>query len=600
MSAIMKPRLSPARPNGVSLIVLVLLGASCSAQGQMAPIPPSADAVHALPPPAGDPRCTALSNMALQKAAPDARITEAHWIEAGAIIDLGRGAKSPPLPAHCEVKGLMQERDGVNGQHYAVRFHLRLPEKWNDRFFFQGGGGSDGELGSAAGMTGIGNAPALTQGYAVVSDDSGHDNRVNDDPKFGGTLAFGFDPTARRNYGHTALKLTYDAAQEVMARFYGKAPTRNYYYGCSKGGQEGMAFAQFYPNSFDGIVAASPGFSLPRAAVAEAWNTQSYAAVARAKTSGPVTLEGLANSFSPADMMLVREAVLDACDRDDGAKDGIVGNFAQCRAAKVLPKLRARQCKPGATDGCLSVEQIAALVRVMRGPHNTKGAQLYAPFQWDAGLSDGGWRLWQLGIAGKVPALNVILGGGSLASVFTVPPTPMPPDPNVLLSYQLSLNFDRDAAKIYATDAKFKSSAWDDISARSPNLDAFQAHGGKMIVPHGVSDPVFSINDTLAWWREVNARSHGNASKFARVFPVPGMGHCGGGPSTDQYDAFSALVNWVEQGKAPARIEASAGPATPWPGRTRPLCAYPQYPRYNGSGQIEDSKSFVCVSAKGS
>jgi len=469
-----------------------------------------------------------------------------------------------------------------------------LPADWNQRFFYQGGGGSDGELGSAAGPTGVGNPLALSQGYAVVSDDSGHDNRLNNDPKFGGTLVFGFDPTARRNYGHTSLKLTYDAAQAVIKHYYGKAPSRNYFYGCSKGGQEGMAFAQYYPNSFDGIVAAAPGFSLPRAALAEVWNTQAFARVAQAKTPGSVTVEGLANSFSPADMLLVRQAVLDACDADDGLKDGIVGNYAMCTAAKVLPRLKARVCKAGAPSDCLSSAQITALTQVINGPHNSKGQQLYAPFQWDAGLSDNGWRLWELGIAGKVPAFNVLLGGGSLASVFTVPPTPMPPDANVLLKYQLGFNFDRDAPKIYATDAAFRTSAWADNSARSPDMSAFAQHGGKMIVPHGVSDPVFSINDTLTWWREVNARTHGTAAKFVRVFPVPGMSHCQGGPATDQFDAFAALVSWVEQDKTPARIEAKAGPSTPWPNRTRPLCAFPQAAHYRGSGNLEESESFVC------
>lgn len=562
-------------------------------------------AADAMPNPAVPPspeatRCLALKDTHLSISAPDARITEAHWIESGAIIDVGRGVKSPPLPGHCEILGIMQERDGANGQHYAIHFHMRLPTDWNHRFFYQGGGGSDGDLGSAAGLTGVGNPLALSQGYAVVSDDSGHDNKVNNDPKFGGTLAFGFDPTARRNYGHTSLKLTYDAAQDVIRRYYGNAPSRNYYYGCSKGGQEGMAFAQYYPGSFDGIVAAAPGFSLPRAAIAEAWNTQAFAKIVQAKSPGPVTLEGLANTFSTADMLLVRQAVLDACDADDGLKDGIVANFTQCTAGKVLPRLTARECKLGAIGDCLSREQITALTQVISGPHNAKGEHLYAPFQWDAGLSDNGWRMWQLGIAGKIPAFNVLLGGGSFASVFTVPPTPMPPDPNILLHFQLGLNFDQDAQKIYATDSTFRTSGWADNSARSPDMSAFAQHGGKMIVPHGVSDPVFSVNDTLAWWREVNARANGGAAKFVRVFPVPGMSHCQGGPATDQFDAFAALVSWVEQDKAPTRIEAKAGPTTPWPNRTRPLCPYPQSAHYNGSGDAEDSKNFTCVAKSGS
>src|SRR5690606_11735750 len=129
-------------------------------------------------------------------------------------------------------------------------------------------------------------------------------------------------------------------------------------------------------------------------------------------------------------------------------------------------------------------------------------------------------------------------------------------------------DFDRDAPKIYATDEVFTRSAWDDIGARSPDLAAFRARGGKLIVPHGVSDPVFSVVDTVTWFQEVDKLNSGQAADFVRVFPVPGMAHCAGGPTTDQYDAFEALVAWVEQSTPPDRIIAKAGPGTPWPGRS--------------------------------
>jgi feruloyl esterase len=132
------------------------------------------------------------------------------------------------------------------------------------------------------------------------------------------------------------------------------------------------------------------------------------------------------------------------------------------------------------------------------------------------------------------------------------------------------------------------------MAARSPDLSAFHAHGGKLIVPHGASDPVFSINDTLAWYGEVQRREHGHAADFARVFPVPGMAHCGGGMATDNFDAFAALVDWVEKGHAPDRISASAGSGTPWPGRSRPLCAYPKVARYVGHGSTEQAENFRC------
>jgi len=114
-------------------------------------------------------------------------------------------------------------------------------------------------------------------------------------------------------------------------------------------------------------------------------------------------------------------------------------------------------------------------------------------------------------------------------------------------------------------------------------------------VPHGAADPVFSLEDTLQWYREMDARYHGGAADTARVFPVPGMNHCEGGRATDRYDAFAALVDWVEHGRAPDRLHGVAPATSPWPGRTRPICKYPQYARYKGHGNIEKEESFECV-----
>ncbi len=115
-----------------------------------------------------------------------------------------------------------------------------------------------------------------------------------------------------------------------------------------------------------------------------------------------------------------------------------------------------------------------------------------------------------------------------------------------------------------------------------------------MIVSHGVSDPVFSINDTVQWYRELDHRNGGKAASFVRVFPVPGMAHCAGGPATDQFAAFDALVEWVEKGAAPETLLAKAGPASPWPGRMRPLCPYPKVARYKGTGSLEAADNFRC------
>ena len=507
----------------------------------------------------------------------------------------------PPfvLPEHCELVGVMHERKGVDGQQYSIRFHLRLPNEWNGRFFFQGGGGSNGELGSAIGNIAVGVPPALLQGFAVVSQDSGHDNHLNMDATRGGVLTFGFDPQARADYGHASLKVVADAAKAAVTTYYGRPPQYSYFVGCSKGGQEGMVFAQRYPDEFDGIVAADPGFALPRAALAEAWDVQSLVRAEHSGTEENPTagekLSRLAQVFTDDDLGLVRDAVLDACDAADGVRDGIVGDFDRCTTRRVMPELLARSCSADHPVNCLSQIQVNVLQRIFAGPKNARGGAAYSDWQWDAGVASPGWRIWKLGSAdGKIPALNVVLGGASLAAVFTTPPTAITADPASILGFQLAFDLAQGDSKIGATTTLFPRSAWQDISAHSPNLDGFRAHGGKLIVPHGVSDPVFSIRDTLSWYQEVERRSNGKADRFVRIFPVPGMNHCAGGPATDNFDAFNSLRRWVEENHAPERITAVAGPSSPWPGRSRPLCSYPKVARYKGSGDVERESSFEC------
>jgi feruloyl esterase len=132
------------------------------------------------------------------------------------------------------------------------------------------------------------------------------------------------------------------------------------------------------------------------------------------------------------------------------------------------------------------------------------------------------------------------------------------------------------------------------MKAGGIDLSAFRQRGGKLIVVHGTSDPIFSLYDSIAWWKGVDAAEKGEAARFARLFAVPGMAHCAGGPATDQFDAFGAIVAWTEKATPPDRIVATARAATPWPGRTRPLCPYPTQARYKGAGSIEDAANFVC------
>jgi hypothetical protein len=308
---------------------------------------------------------------------------------------------------------------------------------------------------------------------------------------------------------------------------------------------------------------------------------------------GPDGLPDMARTFSNSDLKLVADGVLDACDTKDGLADGMVQHLEACTTAVVRPALDARICKGPKAETCLAAEQVEALVKSLAGPSNSSGQALYSDWPWDPGLGHDGWRMWKLGQPGRMPAINVDLGASALSGLFMTPPPVVAGSPQAGQRFQMAFDLDKDAPKIFGTSPKFPRSGWDLVGAQATDLSAFHSRGGKMLIPHGGADPIFSINDTNRWWRDVNTVEKGSADGFVRVFAVPGMTHCAMGPATDQYDALGALMDWVETGKAPDRIEATAGPATPWPGRPRPLCAYPSYASYK-SGDPERAGSFVC------
>lgn len=525
-----------------------------------------------------------------------------------ATLNAARGQQGnvPAWPEHCEVLGKMNERTGANSQRYAIRFHLRLPTVWNGRFFFEGGGGSNGNLGGALGnLQGQQRTNGLALGYAVVSQDSGHDNTVNNDPNRNGTVTFGFDPRARLDFGYNSYDQVTQAAKALIEIYYGKPPERSYYVGCSEGGREGMMMSQRFPAYYDGILACSPGLRLPKAALfGHAWDAQTLSEVAKA--SGIYDRSGqpfLNKTFTDEDLDLASQAILGACDALDGLADGIVDNFPACTRTVVAPKLTAIACKGPKRSTCLSAAQVTAIEKIFAGAKNSKGELLYADWAWDRGIGGTaggayfqGWRVWKMGTfdGAANSAIIATLGSASVSALFTTPPTPVASSGAAPLAYLLGIDFDRDAAKLYTESGEFTKSPWDFMMASSTNLTDFKNRGGKLVIVHGVSDPVFSINDTIAWWNDVNRINNGAAAAFVRLFAVPGMNHCAGGPATDRFDAFTALVNWVEKNSPPEKIVATAGPNSPWPGRTRPLCAYPKQARYNGSGSIEDASNFAC------
>ena len=468
----------------------------------------------------------------------------------------------PALPAHCLVQGMIDQRTGYAGKSYGMGFELRLPAAWNGRFLFQGGGGTDGVVRPAVGAGNTTPEAALAKGFAVVSTDAGHQ---------GQDTSFGQDQQARIDYAYNALGRVTGVAKQIVARFYGKPANKSYFMGCSNGGRQGMMAAQRFPTLFDGIIAGDPGFRLSRAAIAEAWDNQAFLAIAPKDDSG---MKIFSQALTETDLTLMSKAVLEACDPGDGLKDGLIDNPQACRFD---PAVLA--CKGTDTNGCLSAPKIDAMKKIFSGAVNSRGDKLYSDWPWDGGIGSPGWRVWKLGNSktAQSNAINMTMGAGSLKEYFSTPF-----DPNF---DTLKYDFDKDPARIASTTAI--------NDPDSTQLSTFSGRGAKLMLYHGMSDPVFSANDTIRYYQRL-ADDNGGAAKvrdFARLYLIPGMNHCGGGPALDQFDALSALVDWVEKGSAPESLRAT-GPA--FPGRSRPMCSFPQQPHYKGTGSVDDAGSFEC------
>lgn len=496
-----------------------------------------------------------------------------------------------PVAEHCLVKGAMHKRRGSDNRDYAIGFEMRLPKAWNGRFYYQGNGGLDGNVRPAEGALGGGPLTgALMQGFAVISSDAGHSG-----PQ---TPYFGLEPQSRLDYGYQAVAKLTPMAKALIATAYGKGPDRSYLGGCSNGGRHALVEAA-RGQSYDGYLVGAPGYRLPNAALAQLWGAQQWAplAVAGATTQHPLVptakIPDLSGAFTKAERQLVADAILGQCDALDGAKDGMVQATQACQAAFNL-KTAVPTCTGERNGSCLSGAQKEVIASVFAGGRTSVGQSIYAAFPYDPGLAGDNWATWKF-------ANSVALDPLSVGTVFSVPPGMLDP---------LKVDISARLPMFNATDEVYRESG---LSLMTPpghenpvNLATLKERGARMIVYHGVADAIFSAEDTRQWMLRLDQALGGQADRFARYFPVPGMAHCSGGPSTDQFDLLSPLVKWVEQGEVPQAIKATARGAgnpggansevpTSWaPHRSRPLCAYPTVATYNGSGSMEDASSFAC------
>jgi feruloyl esterase len=532
-------------------------------------------------------------SLAAQFSHPGLRITGTQRVAAGSLKLPGI---SEAMPEHCVVTGRLNERKSpVDGKDYAMGFEMRLPTQWNGRFFYQANGGLDGFVTPAYGNI-LGGGPTsngLLKGFAVLSSDAGHAFE-RDNPVIG-AATFGRDPQARLDYGYNAVAQLTPMARALIAKYYGRPADKAYLVGTSNGGRHGFVAAARDSGHYDGILATTPGYNLPLAAVTQVWHAQLFASVAR--TRKPDGVPDLESSFTQAEMDGLSRAILARCDALDGLRDGLVADLAACQRA-FDPQRDIATCAGDSGTDCLSAARKNVIARAFAGPG------LYTGMPWDAGVRGRNWREWKF--------VNSIGPRDAIALAFVMTTPPMSPDVvsgrgTTVPDYALNFSLERDAAKVNAKDATYTQSAMEFMTPPdATGMRSFVRRGGKLLVAHGSADPVFSALDTIRWY-EGFSREHGaRAADSARLFIVPGMNHSSGGPAADQFDMVDALVAWVEQGAAPASIVATARgagsnvpnnevPADWSPRRTRLLCPWPEVARYRGTGDAESAGSFSCV-----
>ncbi len=469
---------------------------------------------------------------------------------------------------YCRITGRIK---GLKATTPDIRFDLNLPRHWNGRALQIGGGGYNGVVVSGTGVMPFSpNRAPLAQGYATFGDDSGH---VGDSS----LAVFGLVDEAVVNFGYAHLKKTHDAALALIARAYGRPPQRMYFAGDSTGGREGYTVIQRYPDDYDGVIANSPALNFSGVRLLGV-------KLGQAEYAAP-------GGFIPPRLLEhVYQRTLAVCDRLDGAADGIVSDVAACREheAEIIESLRCAGHAPS-HDACLTDTQLSTLL-VMRD-----GLSLPYRLAWDV-TGYSGYNILQ------GTHLTGLLGLGHQPERLPVP--------TFFANGYLFAQGDGYVRYFVARDAAFDSLRFDPqhpghyraqlialsqtIGAMNTALSRYMARGGKLITLHGLADEVISPNQTIDYHDALVDRfGSDEVNGFMRLYMVPGFQH-GGGAFIPSVDLLSALDNWVTHGAAPETLTAfDIAAATN--GRSRPLCRYPQFPRYVGKGNINLASSFVCA-----
>jgi feruloyl esterase len=453
-----------------------------------------------------------------------------------------RGGPTRVSKPFCRVAGIVEP---------AIRFEVWLPRNdWNGRFEGVGLGAFSGAIPYTQ------MAVALAQGYAVGGTDTGHQSGSTDAAWT--QSAAGFDTEVVADWAHRGMHEMTVKSQAVVAAVYGHPAQHSYFVGCSSGGHQALTEAQRYPNDYDGILAGAPANYWTHLMAAQLW----YGLATR--TDPATNLESPINK-----LQLIHDAVLQACDANDGVRDGVIENPLTC---KFDPRVLA--CKGADSPACLTDPQVAALQKIYGDAHGKDGKKIFP------GLAPGGEAGWTL-------MSSVQVGFAQTFYRYFVFQNPN-------WNYA-ALNLDKDIA--YA-DRRVGPI----VNSIDADLAPFRAHGGKLLQYHGWNDPLISPYNSIDYYEAVVAKIGASKTRtaaladvqtFHRLFMVPGMNHCGRGDGTDSFDGLDALTRWVEESAAPQLLLArkiSAGKTV----RSRPLCPYPQVARYSGSGSSDDATNFAC------
>jgi len=520
------------------LILFALHASSSVALSQQPSAPPSEDAT----------RCAALGQLRLEwlREAPT-RVTAARLVDVPALpanaspqSNAGILAASP-IKQYCQVLGYVAPQN---------KFELRLPlpAQWNEKFFMAPCAGFCGAVG--------GNAcnPSLARGYASVTMNGGHDGPAT----FDGTWAANA-PNLQEDFGWRSVHVVTVAAKEITRRFYGRSIQRSYISGCSKAGQTVLSEIQRFPADYDGAIAIAPAYDFVGQVTQSAWFAQSVS-------------DGTGRSvIDSAVAAAVHKSVLERCGSMSGVAEPFVADPLAC---DWKPQMMA--CPSGGAPSCLDATQVAAISRLMRDATDSRGTRIY---RGHVPGTETDWQFWFYLPGGAIRGAGHYAVSEQFTAFMAEPVARDSVDPLKL-----------DVAALPARLARARSV----YDATSPNLSAFKARGGRLIMWHGLSDGGVPAKASVDYYDKVTSTMGGrqNVDDFFRLFLLPGVHHCAGGPGPDNVDAITAVENWVERGIAPAELIARkfVGGAEQ---QSRPVYPYPAKTRYTGSGDPLRASSFV-------